>query len=120
MSCSCNRSYPCCSSSSTTIATTDILRGDANVGDAIVWDGNNWVPGIPDLSSVLQPFDELSDLLESDTTNIVFARTRNYEATDGTKKVWIQVDDSDLSDQGTDVRESDDGSKFLRIFSRGA
>lgn len=119
MSCSCNRSYPCCSSSSTTIATTDILRGDAVVGDAIVWDGNNWVPGAPDLSSVVQSFDELADLLAADTATIFFALTKNYEGTDGNKQLWVKTNDAGLSDNGTDVRESDDGAVFLRVFARG-
>lgn len=119
MSCGCSRSYGCCGSNVAPITLADITRSDANVGETPVWDGDNWVPGVPDLSGVAQYFDELSDVLSADTGDIIFAYTRNYDGTDGTKQLWLKITDSGLSDNGTDVRESDDGSKFLRIFSRG-
>ena len=118
MCCGGNRSYGCCGSSVAPITLADITRSDAAVGQSPVWDGDNWVPGIPDLSSAVLQVDELSDLLEYASEDVVFAYTRNHTGTDGTKSVWLKVSDPGLSDNGTDVRESDDGATYIRIFSR--
>ena len=119
MSCGCNRSYQCCSQSVAPIALSDITRSDADVGDAAVWDGSNWVPGTPNLAGAVKAFDTLEDMLAEASDTIVFARVKNYEGSDGIKQLWLKVDDADLSDNGTDIRVSDDGAKYMRIFSRG-
>lgn len=117
MSCGCGCS--CRSKSYAPITLADITRSDAIVGEAPVWDGNNWVPGIPNLDSVVSKFDTIAEMLEADSTKIVFAYCSNRDGSDEIEAVWIKVNGVGLSDNGTDIRESDDGSIYRRIYTTG-
>jgi len=117
MSCSCG--YSCRSKSYAPITLADIKRSDANVGESPVWDGNNWVPGTPTLDAAVRKFDTLDDLLAEDSEGIVFAYCRNFEGSDSTEAVWMKVNGVGLTDNGTDVRQAEDGSIYRRIFTTG-
>lgn len=117
MSCGCG--YSCRSKSYAPITLNDITRSDANVGESPVWDGNNWVPGTPSLEAAVRKFDTLADMLAEDSDGIVFGYCRNHEGSDEIESLWIRVNSVGLSDNGTDVREADDGSIYRRIFTTG-
>lgn len=60
-------------------------------------------------------FATVADLLAYPSNLYTDAKTHNYDAGDGMWGVWIKTADPNLSDNGSNVRETADGAILLRI-----
>lgn len=64
----------------------------------------------------LREFSTLADMLAADSRTFTFARVWNFLSTDGIESEWTKTGQSGLSDNGTDVRQGDDGAFFVRTW----
>jgi len=59
-------------------------------------------------------FDTVADLLANNSDEYRNAITWNYTAGDGIRGYWVKITNPALSDNGSDVRETDDGALVWR------
>lgn len=59
-------------------------------------------------------FETVADLLASNSDEYREAITWNYEAGDGIRGKWVKITNPDLSDNGSDVRQTSDGALVWR------